>query len=146
MSTVTVPNTTVLPQPPVSAFTTVSDIVVYEGNLNRILQQEFATIFRAINKNIYTPGDNLATIEGLASVANLVTLANQATAATVWTVVNDGSGSGLDADKLDGQEGTYYQTALGYTPVNKAGDTMSGGLSMGSATVSSATDRCWLFC
>ena len=31
---------------------------------------------------------------------------------TVWTSTNDGSGSGLDADKLDGQEGSYY---LDYT-------------------------------
>ena len=31
---------------------------------------------------------------------------------TVWTSANDGSGSGLDADKLDGQEGSYY---LDYT-------------------------------
>lgn len=26
----------------------------------------------------------------------------------IWNAHNDGSGSGLDADKLDGQEGTYY--------------------------------------
>ena len=28
---------------------------------------------------------------------------------TIWTAGNDGSGSGLDADKLDGQQGSYYQ-------------------------------------
>ena len=28
-----------------------------------------------------------------------------------WTSSNDGSGSGLDADKLDGQEGSYYRNA-----------------------------------
>ena len=27
---------------------------------------------------------------------------------TIWDSGNDGSGSGLDADKLDGQEGSYY--------------------------------------
>jgi len=31
-----------------------------------------------------------------------------ATGGTIWTIANDGSGSGLDADLLDGQEGTYY--------------------------------------
>jgi len=39
---------------------------------------------------------------------------------TIWTSGNDGSGSGLDADLLDGQEGSYYQpaaTALGYVDV-----------------------------
>ncbi len=30
---------------------------------------------------------------------------------TVWHANNDGSGSGLDADKLDGQEGSYYAKA-----------------------------------
>ena len=29
----------------------------------------------------------------------------------VWTVSNDGSGSGLDADLLDGQQGSYYTNA-----------------------------------
>lgn len=30
--------------------------------------------------------------------------------ATVWTSYSDGAGSGLDADLLDGQQGTYYAT------------------------------------
>jgi|TARA_B110000908_G_scaffold91002_1_gene108048 hypothetical protein len=29
----------------------------------------------------------------------------------IWTAGNDGSGSGLDADKLDGQQGSYYYPA-----------------------------------
>ena len=49
----------------------------------------------------------------------------------VWHAGNDGAGSGLDADLLDGQDGSYYSNIparLGYTPVNKAGDTMTGEL------------------
>lgn len=38
---------------------------------------------------------------------------------TIWHAGNDGSGSGLDAD-----------TVKGYTPVNKAGDTMTGVLTL----------------
>ena len=34
---------------------------------------------------------------------------------TVWDNVNDGSGSGLDADLLDGQHGSYYLTAANLT-------------------------------
>ncbi len=49
---------------------------------------------------------------------------------TPWTNLNDGAGSGLDADLLDGQSGAFYQTALGYTPVNRAGDTMTGRLNL----------------
>jgi hypothetical protein len=32
-----------------------------------------------------------------------------------WTTVNDGAGSGLDADLLDGQQGSYYNFRLGGT-------------------------------
>lgn len=47
----------------------------------------------------------------------------------VWDSANDGAGSGLDADLLDGQDGGYYTNItarLGYTPANRAGDTFLG--------------------
>jgi hypothetical protein len=49
----------------------------------------------------------------------------------VWDAANDGSGSGMDADFLDGQDGSFYTdipSRLGYAPVSKGGDTMSGPL------------------
>lgn len=49
--------------------------------------------------------------------------------AGIWHPGNDGAGSGLDADLLDGQQGSYYANIparLGYTPANKAGDTFGG--------------------
>lgn len=51
--------------------------------------------------------------------------------AGIWHPGNDGAGSGLDADLLDGQQGSYYTAIaarLGYTPANKAGDTFGGGI------------------
>ena len=42
----------------------------------------------------------------------------------VWHGANDGSGSGLDADLLDGQHGSFYadvQSRLGFTPVRQGG-------------------------
>ncbi len=39
----------------------------------------------------------------------------------MWTAANDGAGSGLDADLLDGQQGTWYADVtarLGYTPLD----------------------------
>ena len=51
----------------------------------------------------------------------------------------------LNADKLDNQEGSWYQQALGYTPINKAGDTgiaaltLTGALTGTTATLNSAT-------
>jgi hypothetical protein len=56
--------------------------------------------------------------------------------ADIWRSSNDGSGSGLDSDLLDGQHGSYYSNItarLGYIPINKAGDTMQGPLSFQSA-------------
>jgi hypothetical protein len=60
----------------------------------------------------------------------------------VWRASNDGSGSGLDADLLDGQQGSWYSNIvarLGFTPVNKAGDTMTGQLGVNASPVVGAT-------
>ena len=51
----------------------------------------------------------------------------------VWRSSNDGAGSGLDADLLDGQDGSYYSNIvarLGYQPVNRAGDTFNGNVTV----------------
>ncbi|WP_426238185.1 hypothetical protein [Pararhizobium sp. DWP1-1-3] len=43
---------------------------------------------------------------------------------TVWTAGNDGAGSGLDADLLDGQQGAYFAdipSRLGFTPLQQGG-------------------------
>ncbi|WP_174065404.1 pyocin knob domain-containing protein [Agrobacterium tumefaciens] len=34
---------------------------------------------------------------------------------TIWTAANDGAGSGLDADLLDGQQGAYYRDRANHT-------------------------------
>lgn len=77
----------------------------------------------------------------------------------MWHAGNDGAGSGLDADLLDGQSGAFYQARanhtgtqaistitnlqatldakqwnLGYTPVNKAGDLMTGSLEINTSS------------
>ena len=51
----------------------------------------------------------------------------------VWHQGNDGSGSGLDADQLDGQDSGFYTdipARLGYTPFNAAGGTVGGNTSI----------------
>ena len=40
---------------------------------------------------------------------------SQSTARKIWETGNDGAGSGLDADLLDGQQGSYYNFRLGGT-------------------------------
>lgn len=63
-----------------------------------------------------------------------------ATLARLLTV--DGSGSGLDADFLDGFDSSYFTAIaarLGYTPLNKAGDTVNGALGVdGDLTLSNS--------
>ena len=65
----------------------------------------------------------------------------------VWHAGNDGSGSGLDADLLDGQQGSYYYPASnpdGYTTNVgtitgvTAGTDMTGGGTSGTVTISHA--------
>ena len=54
---------------------------------------------------------------------------------TVWHAGNDGSGSGLDADLLDGQHGSYYAPAShvhSYLPL--AGGTITGNLNVNGTT------------
>lgn len=53
------------------------------------------------------------TVGTLDSAGNLFKLVAADLLATLLTV--DGAGSGLDADKLDGQEGSYYLPASSYT-------------------------------
>ena len=66
---------------------------------------------------------------------------------TIWTSANDGSGSGLDADLLDGQQGSYYYPASnpnGYTTNVgditgvTAGSGITGGGTSGTVTINHA--------
>ena len=55
---------------------------------------------------------------------------------TLWHNGNDGSGSGLDADLLDGQQGSYYAPAShvhSYLPL--AGGTITGNLNVNGNTI-----------
>jgi hypothetical protein len=62
----------------------------------------------------------------------------------MYSAESDGAGSGLDADLLDGQQGSYYTaiaTRLGYTPANLAGDTFTGVVNVDAGNVGgSGTD------
>ena len=53
---------------------------------------------------------------------------------TFWHSGNDGSGSGLDADLLDGQHGSYYAPATGGSYLPLAGGTLTGNLNLSGST------------
>ena len=55
-----------------------------------------------------------------------------------WHSGNDGSGSGLDADLLDGQHGSYYAPATGGSYLPLAGGTLTGDLIVRSGNANAA--------
>ena len=57
----------------------------------------------------------------------------------IWHAGRDGSGSGLDADLLDGQHGSYYAPASSYLPL--AGGTMTGTLDLGTTSIAVDSDK-----
>jgi hypothetical protein len=62
--------------------------------------------------------------------------------ADVWTSVNDGASSGLDADLLDGQHGSYYAAASSlssYLPLS--GGTMTAGILFNGSATSGPTNN-----
>jgi hypothetical protein len=61
--------------------------------------------------------------------------------AKVWTAGNDGAGSGLDADLLDGQHGSYYQPAsTAITTSNIGSQSVSYATSAGNSSTTSQRD------
>ena len=59
----------------------------------------------------------------------------------IWTSTSDGTGSGLDADLLDGQEGTYYATAASVTAIAALDPTLTlAGDATGTATFTNLGD------
>jgi len=66
----------------------------------------FDATFGGVRQLAFTDNDNMY-LRGSGS-----TLATFSTWAKIWSSQNDGVNSGLDADKLDGRQGTFYQNAI----------------------------------
>ncbi len=85
-----------------------------------------------VGATTYTPRQKLTgVVYALTVPEGSITAAKLADGATLSEIADDdGSGSGLDADLLDGQHGSYYMTAASDNWVNTTGDTMTGALNM----------------
>jgi len=89
-----------------------------------------ADLLDGINSGSFLRSDTSDTMSGDLTVAGILDVWDSASidGFTVWHAGNDGSGSGLDADLLDGQHGSYYlnYNNLSNTPtiaLNLADDT-----------------------
>lgn len=78
------------------------DIVVFDDHieLSQIVASGTYTKVSVNDKGRVISGSNLTFADVVAAIGG-----------TPWTSSNDGDGSGLDADLLDGQEGSYYRNA-----------------------------------
>jgi len=83
--------------------------------------------------NSFVVSGTTTTVSGSLAVSGSATI----NGGTVWHSNNDGASSGLDADLLDGQHGSYYAAASSlssYLPL--AGGTMTGALAINSTAQS----------
>ena len=69
-----------------------------------------ALVASATDSNVFTDADHTK-LDGIETGATADQNASDIRGLGFFDTTNDGTGSGLDADKLDGQEGTYYQQA-----------------------------------
>lgn len=94
----------------------------YESNNST--RQGYIGFGSNVNSHLYINND-VSSKQLILQDTGVLTYDNQ----TVWHAGNDGSGSGLDSDLLDGQQGTYYDHRA-YTVQNNylGGGYVSGGL------------------
>ena len=113
-----------------SSYSTATLVANIDGNVNgnvtgAVTGNASSATALATARNIALTGPVTGTVsfDGTADASIATTL----TASDVLTAVNsvDGTGSGLDSDLLDGQEGTYYLDATNFTNMPAAGITFS---------------------
>jgi hypothetical protein len=110
-----------------------ADWNTFNGKLDSVLAS--ANIFVGNGSNVATA----VPMSGDATISNngAITLKNTGTAGTYTKITTDAQGRVSSATNIGASEVT---TALGYTPVNQAGDTMSGALAMGGNNLSGVGD------
>jgi hypothetical protein len=72
------------------------------------------------------------------TMSGTLNMGNQGITNIDWSASDDGTDSGLDADLLDGEHGSYYMSGASW--VNIAGDTMTGALYMGATALFSTAN------
>jgi len=94
------------------------------GNGSNTVNVDTSGLYLKENRYIRFEGSTANTFETSLTVANPTadrTITLPDATGTVWTSGNDGSGSGLDADLLDGQQGSYYLDYNNLTNTPSAG-------------------------
>jgi hypothetical protein len=109
--------------------------IVLQGSSNPFIRWREGTTDKAYiqwnsNGNFYFVNQETGEQVYIASGGNGLKFVHDNTTSTVWHAGNDGSGTGLDADTLDGVQGSSYVRS-------DATDTLTGG----TYTLSSSTDQ-----
>lgn len=69
----------------------------------------------------------------------ITTLGDSPTCAVFWNAGNDGSGSGLDADTLDGSDSSAFSPVAGSASITTVGALASGTIAAGFGTISTSS-------
>ncbi|PDS75514.1 phage tail protein [Rhizobium sp. L43] len=87
--------------------------VTYDGTKFRLLTTSANQSFAGLSATSVSATSVTATSVAATTVA--ATTGMTINSLPVFTTANDGAGSGLDSDKLDGQEGSWYQARANHT-------------------------------
>jgi len=112
------------------------------GETNTSWSYGSATVELKAHPSYYNANQNFTTGWTATQITSMPSTVTAQTVGKIWDSSNDASGSGLDADLLDGQQGSYYATASGLTTATatanaalpKAGGTMTGNLNLSGST------------
>jgi hypothetical protein len=112
------------------------------GETNTSWSYGSVTVELKAHPSYYNASQNFTTGWTATQITSMPSTVTVQTVGKIWNSGNDGSGSGLDADLLDGQQGSYYATASGLTSTTttanaalpKAGGTLTGNLNLSGST------------